>query len=55
MPGVPFRNTQGDSLHLEPAVSNWPLDLSKLNATKQDAASYNNQVKPIAKPAVPTP
>ena len=42
---VPFRNTQGGIVHAEPAISRRPLDISGLNARKQDAASHNNQVK----------
>jgi hypothetical protein len=54
---VPFRNTQGGPDHAEPVVvSQRKLDVSKINALKQDAASHNNGVKvlppkkPEAKP-----
>lgn len=53
---VPFRNTQGGAVHIDPVISKRSLDISNLNALKQDAASHNNQVKipppkrPVAKP-----
>src|SRR5262249_12370758 len=42
---VPFRNTQGGAVAIEPVISQKPLNISALNAQKQDAASHNNQVK----------
>jgi hypothetical protein len=42
---VPFRNTQGGVVHSEPLVTQKTLNVSGLNATRQDAASHNNQVK----------
>jgi hypothetical protein len=42
---LPFRNTQGGAVQAEPISSNRPLDISGLNARKQDAASHNNLVK----------
>jgi hypothetical protein len=42
---VPFRHTQGGVVHSEPVISRRSLDISGLNARKQDAASHNNQVK----------
>ena len=44
---VPFRNTQGGAVHNETVISQRSLNISGLNATKQDAASHNNQVKAI--------
>jgi cytochrome c553 len=43
---VPFRNTQGGVVATEPVISQKPLDISGLNAFKQDAATHLNQVKP---------
>lgn len=48
---VPFRNTQGGVVATEPVITQKTLDISGLNALKQDAASHLNQVKP----EVPTP
>jgi hypothetical protein len=45
---VPYRNTQGGVVAIEPVISQKPLNISALNAQKQDAASHNNQVKPEA-------
>jgi hypothetical protein len=42
---LPFRNTQGGAVDIEPQISRRPIDISSLNATKQDAASHNNLVK----------
>lgn len=42
---TPFRNTQGGAVHAEPVISQRSLNISGLNAKKQDAASHNNQVK----------
>ena len=42
---VPFRNTQGGIVNSEPVISQRSLNISSLNALKQDAASHNNQVK----------
>jgi hypothetical protein len=42
---VPFRNTQGGVVEREPVISQRSLNISGLNALKQDAASHNNQVK----------
>lgn len=42
---TPFRNTQGGIVHSDPVISRKSLDISGLNALKQDAASHNNQVK----------
>ncbi|MEX2264221.1 MAG: DUF1592 domain-containing protein [Bryobacteraceae bacterium] len=50
---VPFRNTQGGVVQSESPISKPTLNISELNARKQDAASHNNQVKwdkPAAKP-----
>ncbi|HYI97230.1 MAG TPA: DUF1592 domain-containing protein [Bryobacteraceae bacterium] len=52
---VPFRNSQGGTQQPESVISKRSLDISKLNALKQDAASHNNQVKPLPKPAAPKP
>ena len=43
---VPFRNTQGGVVATEPVISQKSLDISRLNALKQDAASHLNLVKP---------
>ncbi len=43
---VPFRNTQGGVVESGPLVTQKSLDISGLNAMKQDAASHLNQVKP---------
>lgn len=43
---VPFRNTQGGVVTTEPVITQKTLDISGLNARKQDAASHLNQVKP---------
>jgi len=43
---VPFRNTHGGVVSAEPVISQKPLDISGLNAFKQDAAGHLNQVKP---------
>jgi hypothetical protein len=43
---VPFRNTQGGVVSTEPVITQKPLDISGLNAFKQDAATHLNQVKP---------
>ncbi len=43
---VPFRNTQGGLVQSEPAITQKSLNISELNALKQDAASHLNQVKP---------
>jgi hypothetical protein len=43
---VPFRNTQGGAVAIEPVITQKSLDISGLNAMKQDAASHLNQVKP---------
>jgi cytochrome c553 len=55
---VPFRNTQGgvvDSEH-HPVISKRALDVSKLNALKQDAASHNIVAgKPVDKPQPASP
>ena len=45
---TPFRNTQGGVVAMEPVISKTSLNISALNALKQDAASHNNQVKPEA-------
>jgi cytochrome c553 len=50
---VPFRNSQGGAVETESVISRRSLDISKLNALKQDAASHNNQVKPLPKAATP--
>ncbi len=43
---TPFRNTQGGGVHhAEPLTSRKSLDISGLNALKQDNASHNNEVK----------
>ena len=42
---VPFRNTQGGAVNVEQAPSLRSLNISGLNALKQDNASHNNQVK----------
>lgn len=52
---IPFRNSQGGALQPESVISRRSIDISKLNATKQDAASHNNQVKPIPKAAAAKP
>lgn len=46
---TPFRNTQGGVVHTEPLTSRKTMDISGLNALKQDNESHNNQVK-IKKP-----
>jgi mono/diheme cytochrome c family protein len=47
---APFRNSQGGPDHAEPVVvSQRKMDVSKINALKQDAASHNNGVKPAPK------
>lgn len=47
---IPFRNTQGGAIiEAEPLLSQRPLDISGLNARKQDAESHNNLVKQPAK------
>lgn len=43
---VPFRNSQGGIVAPEPVITQRQLNISSLNATKQDAASHLNQVKP---------
>jgi len=43
---VPFRNTQGGAVLSEPVITQKPLDISGLNALKQDNASHLNLVKP---------
>ncbi|MSV29637.1 MAG: DUF1592 domain-containing protein [Bryobacterales bacterium] len=43
---VPFRNTQGGAAAVDPAIPQRSLNISGLNALKQDAASHLNQVKP---------
>jgi hypothetical protein len=43
---VPFRNTQGGVVAIDPVISKTSLNISALNAQKQDAASHNNEVKP---------
>jgi hypothetical protein len=43
---VPFRNTQGGAMEAEPVISQKSLNISGLNALKQDNASHLNQVKP---------
>jgi cytochrome c553 len=43
---VPFRDTQGGVVSAAPAISQKPLDISGLNALKQDSSSHLNQVKP---------
>jgi mono/diheme cytochrome c family protein len=43
---VPFRNTQGGLVRADPIMTQRSLDISTLNATKQDAASHNNGIKP---------
>src|SRR5258708_24773965 len=42
---VPFRNTQGGIVASEPVISQKSLNISGLNALKQDAASHLNQVR----------
>jgi cytochrome c553 len=42
---LPFRNSQGGAVVAEPVSTNRPLNISGLNARKQDAASHNNLVK----------
>ena len=42
---VPFRNTQGGVVASEPVISQKSLNISGLNALKQDSASHLNQVK----------
>jgi hypothetical protein len=42
---VPFRNTQGGVVNSEPVISQRSLNISSLNALKQDNASHNNQVR----------
>jgi hypothetical protein len=46
---VPFRNTQGGAVQSEPVLSQRSLDISGLNARKQDAESHNNLVKQVPK------
>jgi hypothetical protein len=46
---IPFRNTQAGVAQSEPLLSKSTLDISGLNARKQDAASHNNQVKVLPK------
>jgi hypothetical protein len=46
---VPFRNIQGGSVVTEPRITQRTLNISNLNATKQDDASHNNGVKPLKK------
>ncbi len=43
---VPFRNSQGGAVAPEPVIPQRTLNISGLNALKQDAASHLNQVKP---------
>jgi hypothetical protein len=43
---VPFRNTQGGAVASETVITQKSLDISGLNAKKQDAAAHLNQVKP---------
>ncbi len=43
---IPFRNTQGGVVASEPVISQKSLNISGLNALKQDSASHLNQVKP---------
>jgi cytochrome c553 len=43
---VPFRNTQGGAVSSEPVITQKPLDISGLNALKQDNESHLNLVKP---------
>jgi hypothetical protein len=43
---VPFRNTQGGIVAAEPVISQKSLNISELNAFKQDDATHLNQVKP---------
>jgi len=43
---VPFRNTQGGAVSVEPVITQKPLDISGLNALKQDNESHLNLVKP---------
>src|SRR5947207_47833 len=38
---VPFRNTQGGVVAIEPVISKKSLNISALNALKQDASSHN--------------
>jgi mono/diheme cytochrome c family protein len=52
---LPFRNSQGGVVQTEPLISRRSLDISKLNALKQDAASHNNQVKLRPNAAPPKP
>lgn len=42
---TPFRNTQGGNIHAEPITTRRAIDISSLNALKQDNESHNNQVK----------
>jgi cytochrome c553 len=44
---VPFRNSQGGAVAVEPVISRKSLNISELNALKQDASSHNNQVKTL--------
>jgi hypothetical protein len=46
---VPFRNTQGGAVGDAPVISKRSLDISGLNARKQDNASHNNLVKDARK------
>jgi len=43
---IPFRNTQGGAVASETVITQKSLDISGLNAKKQDAATHLNQVKP---------
>jgi mono/diheme cytochrome c family protein len=45
---VPFRSMQGGAGEREPAIEQRSLNISAINAEKQDAASHLNQVKPQA-------
>ncbi|HWB98311.1 MAG TPA: DUF1592 domain-containing protein [Bryobacteraceae bacterium] len=45
---IPFRNTQGGAVRTEPVLTKRTLDISSLNARKQDAASHNNLVKDLS-------
>jgi hypothetical protein len=46
---VPFRNTQGGTMQDAPVLSKRSLDISGLNARKQDNESHNNLVKEVRK------
>ena len=46
---TPFRHTQGGQLESTPLETSRKLDLTKLNAAKQDAESHNNAVKVVPK------